>query len=56
MKNRQKQFVIDGEAVVLGVNGVADFKARSSALGTLGLLFESVELTGKHLLACRPAR
>ena len=25
LKNRQRQFVIDGEAVVLGVDGVADF-------------------------------
>ena len=27
LKNRIKQFVIDGEAVVLGVDGVADFDA-----------------------------
>jgi bifunctional non-homologous end joining protein LigD len=27
LKNRQKHFVIDGEAVVLGVDGVADFNA-----------------------------
>jgi len=27
LKNRVKQFVIDGEAVVLGVDGVADFNA-----------------------------
>jgi bifunctional non-homologous end joining protein LigD len=27
LKNRVKQFVIDGEAVVLGVDGVADFDA-----------------------------
>jgi bifunctional non-homologous end joining protein LigD len=26
LKNRTKQFVIDGEAVVLGVNGVSDFQ------------------------------
>ena len=30
LKNRQKQFVIDGEAVVLGVHGVADFNALHS--------------------------
>ena len=30
MKNRHKQFVIDGEAVVLGVDGVADFNALHS--------------------------
>jgi ATP-dependent DNA ligase len=27
LKNRIKQFVIDGEAVVLGVDGVSDFNA-----------------------------
>jgi bifunctional non-homologous end joining protein LigD len=27
LKNRIKQFVIDGEAVVLGVDGIADFNA-----------------------------
>ena len=30
LKNRVKQFVIDGEAVVLGVDGVADFNALHS--------------------------
>ena len=30
MKNRHKQFVIGGEAVVLGVDGVADFNALHS--------------------------
>jgi bifunctional non-homologous end joining protein LigD len=30
LKNRIKQFVIDGEAVVLGVDGVADFNALHS--------------------------
>ena len=30
MKNRVKRFVIDGEAVVLGVDGVADFNALHS--------------------------
>jgi ATP-dependent DNA ligase len=30
LKNRQKQFVIDGEAVVLGVDGVLDFNALHS--------------------------
>jgi bifunctional non-homologous end joining protein LigD len=29
-KNRVKQFVIDGEAVVLGVDGIADFNAPHS--------------------------
>ena len=30
LKNRMKQFVIDGEAVVLGLDGVADFNALHS--------------------------
>ena len=29
LKNRQKQFVIDGEAVILGVDGISDFDAHS---------------------------
>ena len=27
LKNRHKQFVIDGEAVILGMDGIADFNA-----------------------------
>jgi ATP-dependent DNA ligase len=30
LKNRTKQFVVDGEAVVLGVDGIADFNALHS--------------------------
>jgi bifunctional non-homologous end joining protein LigD len=30
MKNRTKQFVIDGEAVILGLDGVADFSTLYS--------------------------
>jgi bifunctional non-homologous end joining protein LigD len=30
LKNRHKQFVMDGEAVVLGVDGIADFEALHS--------------------------
>ena len=30
MKNRIRQLVIDGEAVVLGVDGVSDFNALHS--------------------------
>jgi bifunctional non-homologous end joining protein LigD len=30
LKNRPKQFVIDGEAVILGVNGISDFDALHS--------------------------
>ena len=31
LENRLKQFVIDGEAVVLGVDGVADFQRPALA-------------------------
>src|SRR6476659_3251380 len=31
LKNRRKQFVIDGEAVVLGADGVSDFNALHSS-------------------------
>ena len=30
LKNRHRQFVIDGEAVVLGVDGISDFDALHS--------------------------
>jgi bifunctional non-homologous end joining protein LigD len=30
LRNRRKQFVVDGEAVVLGVDGIADFNALHS--------------------------
>jgi bifunctional non-homologous end joining protein LigD len=30
LKNRQRQFVIDGEAVILGVDGISDFEALHS--------------------------
>ena len=30
LKNRQKRFVIDGEAVILGVDGISDFNALYS--------------------------
>src|SRR5215471_528035 len=30
LKNRQKRFVIDGEAVILGVDGISDFEALHS--------------------------
>ena len=30
LKNRRKQFVIDGEAVILGADGVSDFNALHS--------------------------
>ena len=30
LKNRYRQFVIDGEAVILGVDGVSDFNALTT--------------------------
>src|SRR3954454_11696875 len=30
LKNRQKHFVIDGEAVILGIDGISDFNALHS--------------------------
>jgi ATP-dependent DNA ligase len=30
LKNRHQQFVIDGEAVILGVDGVSDFNALTT--------------------------
>ncbi|WP_247494393.1 hypothetical protein [Bradyrhizobium sp. 164] len=30
LKNRQKRFVIDGEAVILGLDGISDFNALHS--------------------------
>ena len=35
LKNRQKHFVLDGEAVVLGVDGVPDFNALHSRKGLM---------------------
>ena len=35
LKNRIRQFVIDGEAVVLGVDGISDFDARHSGRYTM---------------------
>jgi ATP-dependent DNA ligase len=31
LKNRYKQFVLDGEAVILGVDGISDFNALRSS-------------------------
>jgi ATP-dependent DNA ligase len=45
-KNRQKRFVIDGEAVVLGVDGIADFNALHS-----GKHNEEVQLCAFDVLA-----
>ena len=46
LKNRRSQFVIDGEAVVLGVDGVPDFNALHS-----GKLNQGVQLCAFDVLA-----
>src|ERR1700741_4172847 len=46
LKNRQKRFVIDGEAVILGVDGISDFNALHS-----GKHSEEVQLCAFDLLA-----
>ncbi len=46
LKNRQKQFVIDGEAVILGVDGISDFNALHS-----GKHNEEVQLCAFDVLA-----
>ena len=46
LKNRIKQFVLDGEAVVLGVDGVSDFNALRS-----GRHSEDVQLCAFDVLA-----
>jgi bifunctional non-homologous end joining protein LigD len=46
LKNRMKQFVIDGEAVILGVDGISDFDALHS-----GKHNEEVQLYAFDMLA-----
>jgi ATP-dependent DNA ligase len=46
LKNRQKRFVIDGEAVILGVDGISDFGALHS-----GRHNDEVQLCAFDLLA-----
>lgn len=46
LKNRQKHFVIDGEAVILGVDGYSDFDALHS-----GRHNEEVQLCAFDVLA-----
>jgi bifunctional non-homologous end joining protein LigD len=46
LKNRQKQFVIDGEAVILGVDGISDFNALHS-----GKYNDQVQLYAFDMLA-----
>jgi ATP-dependent DNA ligase len=54
LKNRHRQFVIDGEAVVLGVDGVADFNALHSRLIELvSRTFQSLIPTSAESDQCR---
>ena len=46
LKDRQKRFVIDGEAVILGVDGISDFNALHS-----GQHNEEVQLCAFDILA-----
>jgi bifunctional non-homologous end joining protein LigD len=46
LKNRQRRFVIDGEAVILGVDGISDFDALHS-----GRHNEEVQLCAFDILA-----
>jgi len=60
LKNRHKQFVLDGEAVVLGVDGIADFNAHAFDIPALdgedlrGLPLSMRKTNLARLLARRP--
>jgi bifunctional non-homologous end joining protein LigD len=62
-KNRHKQFVIDGEAVVLGVDGISDFNALYSGKCNHEvqlyafdvLVVDGDNLRDLHSLCARPA-
>jgi bifunctional non-homologous end joining protein LigD len=52
LKNRQKQFVIDGEAVILGVDGISDFNALHAGKRNQELqlcAFDILALAGEDL-------
>src|SRR5215831_9856536 len=57
-KNRHRQFVIDGEAVVLGVDGIADFNALHSRRHDEAVQTGSSALTARlrRTVATCPAR
>jgi bifunctional non-homologous end joining protein LigD len=55
LKNRQKQFVIDGEAVILGVDGYSDFNALHSGRHNEEVqlyAFDCLALDGDDRAAC----
>jgi bifunctional non-homologous end joining protein LigD len=52
LKNRQKQFVIDGEAVILGVDGISDFNALHAGKSNQEVqlcAFDALALAGEDL-------
>jgi bifunctional non-homologous end joining protein LigD len=54
LRNRSKQFVIDGEAVVLGVDGVSDFNALHSGKKNAGVqlcAFDVLAIDGEDVRA-----
>jgi bifunctional non-homologous end joining protein LigD len=56
LKNREQQFAIDGEAVVLGVDGVSDFNALHSRKHDHEVqlyAFDVLALGGEDLRRCR---
>jgi bifunctional non-homologous end joining protein LigD len=58
LKNRRKQFVIDGEAVVLGVDGVSDFDGLRSGKHDADVqlyAFDCLALDGDDLRKLLPA-
>jgi ATP-dependent DNA ligase len=57
LKNRYRQFVVDGEAVVLGIDGVADFNALQSGRHDTEVqlyAFDITALDGGDVLRARP--
>jgi ATP-dependent DNA ligase len=61
MRNRREQFVIDSEAVILGVDGASDFNALHSGKQNADVqlyAFDIMALEGDDLrrLPCRRAR
>jgi ATP-dependent DNA ligase len=51
LKNRQKHFVIDGEALVLGVDGISDFGAlmsRKQEVAATGAILDPAGRSRRH--------
>ena len=49
LKNRQQRFVIDGEAVILGADGISDFDALDSGLKQTGRSPEAIKRAAMRL-------